>query len=213
MPLVQKADFEYRVEKLSHLHVEAFAPFFERLPRDPYVNGNYRRRRFSRFQGQPDRLTRLEHKYFEQSSTVNKLAGGIKRDFAELEDDLMNLPEFQRLVAVFIDAARIDPNAVEVGIHQIRIVAEAGQQGEPAPEGIHQDGFDFVGIFCLRRENVTGAETHLYTGPQQRPPLFAKELQPGEFVLVNDRSLYHYTSAVRPAGEGQGIRDVFVMTA
>jgi hypothetical protein len=213
MSLLQNTDFEYRVEKLSHLDVEAFAPFFERLPRDPYVSGNYRRRRFSRFRGQPERLTRLEHKYFEQSSTVNKLAGGIKRDFAELEDDLLNLPEFQRLVAVFIDATRIDPNAIEIGVHQIRIVAEPGQQGEPAPEGIHQDGFDFVGIFCIRRENVTGAETHLYTNPQQRPPLFAKELQPGEFVLVNDRTLYHYTSPIRPAVDGQGIRDVFVMTA
>jgi hypothetical protein len=213
MSLIQNTDFEYRVEKLSHLDVEAFAPFFERLPRDPYVSGNYRRRRFSRFRGQPDRLTRLEHKYFEQSSTVNKLAGGIKRDFAELEDDLVNLPEFQRLVAVFINATRIDSNAVEIGIHQIRIVAEPGQQGEPAPEGVHQDGFDFVGIFCIRRKNITGAETHLYTNPQQGPPLFAKELQPGEFALVNDRSLYHYTSAIRPAGNGQGIRDVFVMTA
>src|SRR3954453_21125588 len=102
MSLVQNTDFDYKVQRLSHLDAGAFAPFFERLPRDPYIKGNFRRRRFSRFRGQPEQLTRLEHKYFEQSSAVNKLAGGIKRDFAELEDDLVSLPEFRRLIGVFV---------------------------------------------------------------------------------------------------------------
>jgi hypothetical protein len=31
--------------------------------------------------------------------------------------------------------------------------------------------------------------------------------------MVDDRTLFHYTSAVAPAGAGQGERDVFVITA
>jgi hypothetical protein len=153
----------------------------------------------------------LEHKYFEQSAAVNKLAGGVKRDFAELEDQLTALPDFHMLVAQFVDFSKIGPATTEIGVHQIRIIAASDMMGEPAPEGIHQDGFDFVGIFCIKRKNLIGAETHLYESPVS-PPIFAKELQPGEFVLVNDRCLYHFTSGIRPAGLGYGVRDVFVMT-
>ena len=212
MSLLQKTDFDYKVQKLTALDTEAFDLFFENLPLDPYIQGKFRRRRFSRFQGNPESLVRLEHKYFEQSTAVNRLAGGIKRDFPELEDLMVDLPEFRKLVAAFVDFSKIDPTTTEIGVHQIRIVASANEQGEPAPEGIHQDGFDFVGIFCIRRSNLVGAETHLYEDPQSKP-VFAKELQPGEFVLVNDRRLYHYTNGLRPAGQGDGVRDVFVFTA
>ena len=205
-------DFDYKLQRLSSLRFAAFDPYFLNLPLDPYIQGKFRRRRFSRFQGAPEDLKRLEHKYFEQSAAVNKLAGGVKRDFAELEDQLVGLAEWRTLIARFVDFCKIDPTTTEIGIHQIRIVAAPNMVGEPAPEGIHQDGFDFVGIFCIKRENLIGAETHLYESPSG-PPIFAKELQPGEFVLVNDRRLYHFTSGIRPAGSGDGMRDVFVMTA
>jgi hypothetical protein len=212
MSVLRKIDFDYKLQRISNLHFAAFDPYFENLPLDPYIRGKFRLRRFSRFVGQPEDLKRLEHKYFEQSAAVNKLAGGIKRDFAELEDQLIALPDFCMLVARFVDFSKIDPATTEIGVHQIRIVAAPDMIGEPAPEGIHQDGFDFVGIFCIKRENLIGAETHLYESPQSAP-IFAKELQPGEFVLVNDRRLYHFTSGFRPAGPGNGVRDVFVVTA
>jgi hypothetical protein len=197
---------------LAGLDTGAFAPSFENLPVDPYIKGTFRRRRFSRFTGTPSHLHRLEHKYFVQSSKVNKLAGDIKRDFPELEDNLKDLPEFQRIVDAFVDFSKIDPMVTEMGVHQIRIVASKNEQGEPAPEGIHQDGFDFVGIFCINRADISGGETHLYR-EKEGAPIFDKVLQPGEFVMVNDRTLYHYASAVAPIGDQQGVRDVFVITA
>ncbi len=206
------ADFDYKFQRISNIHDAAFAPFFTNLPLDPYIQGGFRRRRFSRFQGSPDNLTRLEHKYFEQSSVVNRLAGGIRRDFPELEEGLCQIPEFQSLVSRFVDFSKIEPETTEIGIHQIRIVASPGEIGEPAPEGIHRDGFDFVGIFCISRQNLSGAETHLHEDPDQ-PPIFAKELHPGEFVLVNDRQLYHFTTGMKAVEAVEGTRDVFVMTA
>ncbi len=209
-PLV--TDFDYKLQMLAGLRAESFEPFFADLPVDPYITGKFRRRRFSRFTGQPDNLHRLEHKYFVQSSKVNQLAGGIKRDFPELDERLPALEEFQRLIAAFIDFSKIDPMLTEMGVHQIRIVASRDEQGEPAPEGIHQDGFDFVGIFCIKRKAITGGETHLYRVKDQ-PPIFDKVLQPGEFVMVNDRTLYHFASSVAPLGDEVGERDVFVITA
>jgi hypothetical protein len=212
MAPVCHADFDYKFQRLSNIHSSAFEPFFANLPLDPYIQGRFRRRRFSRFQGLSENLNRLEHKYFEQSSAINKLAGGIKRDFPELEDQLVLLPEFQMLVSRFVDFSKIEPETTEIGVHQIRIVASPGEVGEPAPEGIHQDGFDFVGIFSISRQNLRGAETRLHEDPNQ-PPIFAKELHPGEFVLVNDRRLYHFTTGMETVGSSAGTRDVFVMTA
>ena len=206
------AAFDYKLEKFAALNAATFEPFFANLPVDPYIQGKFRRRRFSRFTGTPENLHRLEHKYFIQSTQVNQLAGGVKRDFPELDENLIQVPEFQTLVAAFIDFSKIDPMVTEMGVHQIRIVASKNEQGEPAPEGIHQDGFDFVGIFVIQRRDITGAETHLYRTKDQ-PPVFNKVLQPGEFVMVNDRSHYHYTNAVAPTGDGEGVRDVFVFTA
>ena len=204
--------FDYKLQMLAGLNTDRFEPFFAALPVDPYIQGHFRRRRFSRFHGNPDNLQRLEHKYFVQSSKVNQLAGGIKRDFPELDERLPELEEFQRLVAAFIDFSKIDPMVTEMGVHQIRIVASKDEQGEPAPEGIHQDGFDFVGIFCIKRRGISGGETHLYRAKDQ-PPIFDKILQPGEFVMVNDRTLYHFASSVAPTGDEAGERDVFVITA
>ena len=209
---IQNVDFDYKLQRTANIDFSVFDPFFANLPLDPYIQGTFRRRRFSRFAGPPDNFSRLPHKYFEQSLSVNRLAGGIKRDFPELEDQLVALPQFQMLVARFVDFSKVDPETAEIGIHQIRIVASPDEVGEPAPEGIHKDGFDFVGIFCINRRNLIGAETHLYEEPSASP-IFAKELQPGEFVLVNDRRLYHFTSSIELAGAGEGTRDVFVMTA
>ena len=206
------AKFDYKLQMLSALNTAAFGPAFDNLPVDPYIQGKFRRRRFSRFTGTPGNLHRLEHKYFVQSAKVNQLAGGVKRDFPELDESLVELEEFQTLVASFIDFSKIDPMVTEMGIHQIRIVASRDEQGEPAPEGIHQDGFDYVGIFCIKREGISGGETHLYRAKDQ-PPIFDKVLVPGEFVMVNDRELFHYASAVAPTGDTQGVRDVFVFTA
>ncbi len=197
---------------LAGLNTGSFAPSFDSLPVDPYIKGTFRRRRFSRFTGAPSSLQRLEHKYFIQSSKINKLAGDIKRDFPELDGDLKDLPEFQRIVDAFVDFSKIDPMVTEMGVHQIRIVASKNEQGEPAPEGIHQDGFDFVGIFCIKRDSISGGETHLYR-EKEGAPIFDKVLQPGEFVMVNDRTLFHYASAIAPTGDTDGVRDVFVITA
>ena len=204
--------FDYKLQMLSELHPERFASYFDNLPVDPYIKGTFRRRRFSRFTGTPENLQRLEHKYFVQSAAVNQLAGGIKRDFPELEEALTETPEFQQLVASFIDFTKIDPMVTEMGVHQMRVVASRDEQGEPAPEGIHKDGFDFVGIFCINRDGVSGGETRLYRDKEGQA-IFDKVLQPGEGVVVNDRELFHYASAVAPTRDVQGVRDVFVITA
>ena len=103
------AAFDYKLEMFAGLDTACFEPFFDNLPVDPYIQGHFRRRRFSRFTGTPENLHRLEHKYFVQSSQVNKLAGGVNRDFPEVEEHLLEVGELRRLIAAFVDFSKIVP--------------------------------------------------------------------------------------------------------
>ncbi len=100
---------------------------------------------------------------------------------------------------------------MEIGVHQIRTTCSSNNYGNPAPEGIHRDGTDFIGIFSVERENVQGGETHLYKFKKDNP-VFSKILNAGELLLVNDREFFHFTTPIKPTSSGEGSRDVFVLT-
>ncbi|WP_442498982.1 2OG-Fe dioxygenase family protein [Methylobacter sp. sgz302048] len=190
---------------------EVFKPFFNDLPVDPNIKGHYRYRRLSRFRVTEEGVTKLPHGYLFQSKEYNPLVGDIKREFEELNDELANLEMFKAFLLVFRDFCALRPGA-EIGVHQIRTTCSPHSYGDPAPEGIHRDGTNFVCIYSVDRNNVEGAKTHLYTSRTEEP-VFNKTLYPGELVLVNDRKFLHYTTPVHPAGEGSGTRDVFVLTS
>lgn len=207
-----RTGFLYTLDAFPAATLPQLRPWFERLPLDPYISGHFRRRRFSRFTGPPSALRHLPHGAFEQSRDVNYLLGGVKREYQELEEGMVALNGFRALITAYVDHLGLDPERVIYGVHQIRILCTPEMAGDPAPEGIHQDGFDTIGIYCIDRVNVVGADTHLYRDKAQ-PPIFSRELQPGEAVYVNDREVYHYTDPVHPRVPGEGHRDVFVITA
>ncbi|MBD2496016.1 2OG-Fe dioxygenase family protein [Nostoc sp. FACHB-280] len=203
--------FLFTLRKVNSINPEGFQPFFNNLPVDPYIKGNYRLRRLSRFTVSGNDLTKLPHGYLFQSKTYNPLLGDIKREFAELEDGIIELDIFKKMVLAFSDSCKLHPEA-EIGVHQIRTICSAENMGNPAPEGIHQDGTDFIGIFSVARENIQGGETHLYTAKKEKP-VFSKVLNSGELLLVNDHEFFHFTTPIKPQVDGLGIRDVFVLTS
>ncbi|TFI51741.1 hypothetical protein BLD44_024535 [Mastigocladus laminosus UU774] len=203
--------FLFTLRKVNSIITEGFQPFFNNLPVDPYIKGNYRTRRLSRFIVSEDKLIKLPHGYLFQSKDYNPLLGDIKREFAELDDALIELDIFKNLVFAFTDSCKLHPEA-EIGVHQIRTSCSPENFGNPAPEGIHRDGTDFIGIFSVDRNNIQGGETHLYTAKKEKP-VFNKILYPGELLLINDHQFFHFTTPIKPIGEGVGTRDVFVLTS
>ncbi|BAZ49690.1 hypothetical protein NIES4103_23020 [Nostoc sp. NIES-4103] len=203
--------FLFTLRKVNSINTEGFKTFFNNLPVDPYIKGNYRSRRLSRFIVSGDRLIKLPHGYLFQGKEYNPLLGGIKREFAELDDALIELDIFKKLVFAFTDSCKLHPEA-EIGVHQIRTTCSPENMGNPAPEGIHQDGTDFIGIFSVNRENIQGGETHLYTAKKEKP-VFSKILDSGELLLVNDHEFFHFTTPIKPQTDAQGVRDVFVLTS
>jgi hypothetical protein len=203
--------FLFTLRKVNSINIEGFKPFFSNMPVDPYIKGNYRSRRLSRFTVSENQLIKLPHGYLFQSKKYNPLVGDIKREYAELDDALIQLDIFRNLVLAFSDSCKLHPEA-EIGVHQIRTICSSDNLGNPAPEGIHQDGTDFIGIFSVDRENIQGGETHLYTAKKEKP-VFSKVLNPGELLLVNDHDFFHFTTPIKPQNDAQGSRDVFVLTS
>ncbi|BAY61823.1 hypothetical protein NIES22_18900 [Calothrix brevissima NIES-22] len=203
--------FLFTLRKVNSIRLEGFKPFFNDMPVDPYIKGNYRSRRLSRFVVAGDELIKLPHGYLFQSKEYNPLVGDIKREFAELDDAMIKLDIFKEMIFAFTDSCKIHPEA-EIGVHQIRTSCSPDNMGNPAPEGIHSDGTDFIGIFSVDRNNIQGGETHLYTGKKEKP-IFGKVLHPGELLLVNDHEFFHFTTPIKPENDALGTRDVFVLTS
>ncbi len=194
--------FLFTLRKVNSINPEGFKPFFNNMPVDPYIKGNYRSRRLSRFTVSGNELIKLPHGCFFQSKEHNPLLGDIKREFAELDN---------ALILAFSDSCKLHPEA-EIGVHQIRISCSPDNFGIPAPEGIHQDGTDFIGIFSVDRNNIQGGETHLYTAKKEKP-VFSKVLNPGELLLVNDHEFFHFANPIKPQTDAPGSLDVFVLTS
>ncbi|MEM9265580.1 MAG: 2OG-Fe dioxygenase family protein [Cyanobacteria bacterium P01_F01_bin.13] len=200
----------YGIETISNQTLEFIQPFFETLPPDPYLEGNYRFRRFSHFRINNTRLTQLPHAFFYQSKTYNPLLGNVKRDYPELSVTLAQSKAFHQVVFTFFEFCQQCSPFQTVGVHQIRITTDPSQSGNPAPEGIHHDGVDLVGILCIARHSVSGAETQLSV-VKGADPILRKVLNPGELLVFNDHQFFHYTTPILPLGK-QGYRDVFVFT-
>ncbi|UBF29974.1 2OG-Fe dioxygenase family protein (plasmid) [Kovacikia minuta CCNUW1] len=201
----------YVLEMLTTIKVDQLKPFFDRLPADPYLAGNYRFRRLSHFRIADDRLVKLPHRRLFQSKKYNPILGDVIREYEELEDGLIEQDDFQKVIWEFFQFCQLCTNRNEVAVHQIRTTATTDQTGNPAPEGIHRDGVDLVGIFSVYREGIAGGETHLYKDKSSHPAI-SKILYPGEFLVFRDEQYLHYTSPVSASGSAQGARDVFVFT-
>jgi hypothetical protein len=202
---------DYAIEALNSVSSEKLGALFENLPIDPYLEGGYRFRRLSRFRIQDNRLIQLAHGRFFQTKDYNPLLVDVVREFAEIEPALVELEDFQKICLEFFDFCRLCTAHQEIDVHQIQTVALPHTIGHPAPEGIHQDGVDIVGIFCVTRQNIDGAETSLFTS-KTAPPIFTKILNPGELLVFNDKQFFHFTASLTTNSTAPGIRNVFVLT-
>jgi hypothetical protein len=126
------------------------------------------------------------------------------RDFAPLLPDTVHNPFLAALVrctfACLPVAAERRGQTWEVRVHQIRIVASREERGEPAPEGIHQDGTDFLTLHLVRRRNVAGAETTIYD-LDRRPIQSYTMREPLDSFILEDPRIMHGVTPILPAIE------------
>ena len=207
---------EWSIPPSLATHWERLRGDWNNLESDRFLkNGSsFRRRRYGRYFWSPltDELLPLPNEEYFQPEEQNAYAGGVARRFAPLLPESVGNPFLMSLVRCSFDQLPLDEQKRdgpwEVRIHQIRIVAEPGQAAEPAPEGIHQDGTDFLTLHLVRRENVAGAESTVYD--LDRQPLFRYTLTDVmDSVILEDPRIMHGVTAVLSAdGQSSATRDL-----
>ena len=99
-----------------------------------------------------------------------------------------------------------------VEAHQFRIEAQPGQLGQPTPEGMHQDGVDWVLVLMVGRRNIASGVTSIHALDRELVGSFTLE-QPMDAALVNDHRVFHGVTPVQPLDPAQPAhRDVLVVT-
>ncbi|TDJ34733.1 MAG: hypothetical protein E2O53_07570 [Gammaproteobacteria bacterium] len=160
-------------------------------------------------------LTHIPDACFYQSIEINPLNGGEERHFAPLAADTVRNPFLRELIE-FDFAQLTSRQHIEVdwliGVHQIRITATTGVQGNPTPEGIHRDDENYTAQHLVTRHNIDGGINYFYgSGPEptRRPQAVWKQ----ECYFDShyfDRSLWHSVSPI-VSGNGDGHRDVILI--
>lgn len=202
----------YELGTLSDIDMSALRASFAALPQDEYVEDRLRSRRYSRFLYHADGTLELRRaKDFMQTSDINTALGDVERTYEDIEDHIIEDDAFVAMFKEFRAHTDLNPEAI-IEAHQLRWHCQKRVK-EPAPEGTHQDGFDFIGVFMVNTEYVDGGEMMLYEAPDDAP-VFKKALENGEFVVLNDKKMWHNASPLIPtANPEDGHWDVIVLTA
>src|ERR1700737_1403100 len=183
----------------------SFAASWDDLGVDAYMadGGRYRRRRFAAFRASSVGIVRKPHQPHYQSRDYNPLNGGVGRWFESVSDAGGHHPALAAILQTSqrlfdrITPAEVRPAAWHVELHQFRIEARPGEEGQPTPEGMHRDGVDWVLVLMVRRENIASGETTIYD--LVRRPLGSFTLTaPLDAALVDDGRVYHGVTAVAP---------------
>jgi hypothetical protein len=197
-------------------HWQCLTRDWDHLELDRYLRGGatFRLRRYGRYSWSPasDALRVLPHEPYFQPDDENPYAGGIVRNFAPLLPDTVHNPFLASLVRctfACLPVPRARPGQRwEVRVHQIRVVASPDEPGQPAPEGIHQDGTDFLTLHLVHCQNVTGGVSTIYH--LDRNPIQSYTMQePLDSLILEDPRILHGVTPVHPEdGRTTGSRDL-----
>lgn len=208
--------FEYTTGCLTVSEAADLQPSFHTLTPSAYKDGAYRLRRYSkfRFRQSDGRIELQANSQFVQGDNLNRFQGNVARTYDDLTADTIASAGFAAMFRRFAATAGL-PEQAEIEVHQMRIIAKsAAQAAESTPEGIHQDGFDRIGVFTVARHNAEGGELYLWRNPDDAAPLAACLPQAGDFCILNDSLLWHSASPVNTRSEAEaGYWDLFVLTA
>ncbi|WKE66870.1 2OG-Fe dioxygenase family protein [Gallaecimonas kandeliae] len=206
------SDFTLVQGQLSAAAVAGIQDSFNALPKDPYIQGDFRYRCYSNVKLVAGQVQRLPTKSFMQSSDINQYLGDVERRYEEIPDATLHGEAMVAMLEGFQQECGLSDEAV-IEIHQIRIKTESRNATPPAPEGVHQDGFDFLGVYVLGTGSVEGGELMLYEA-KDAAPFFCERFADGQYVVLNDARYFHNAAPVIPLeGQQLGYWDVVVLTA
>ena len=207
-------DFKFCLEKSNIKLNDQIKNTFNYLSNDHFYK-NERKRAFSLLDiTDNNNIKILGDASFYQSMLYNSYNGNKLRYYENISDNLLNDVNFKNFISIFKNTASnvMNNNINHIYVHQIRVHVENNNLTNLIPEGIHKDGYNIVGMVCINRNNIVGGETFIYDN--NKIPIFNKQLQEGEILIVNDNDYYHSVSDITSHNINldYSYRDIFVFT-
>lgn len=205
----------YHIDTLPLNDAKEMLASFDTLTPNEYKDGDYRLRRYSVFDydRQTHKISKRPSTAFIQDDSLNQFQGNVARHYDDLTDATITNADFGAMMATFAKVANLHRHS-QIDVHQMRIIAkDADITAVASPEGIHQDGFDYVGVFTMARQNITGGELFVWQNKTDDTPIAKLDPLAGDFCVINDKQLWHSAGDVVPKQSGKGYWDVFVLTA
>ncbi|TAK71827.1 MAG: hypothetical protein EPO11_10905 [Gammaproteobacteria bacterium] len=118
------------------------------------------------------------------------------RVFSESTNEAVENNTFERLLEGVASTMRVDYEGIKklnIVTHHTYVEATCEQAGNNSPEGIHQDGYDYiVSALVVERKNIIGGVSQIF-GADKKTRLIATRLAPGQGILQPDRctNLWH----------------------
>ncbi len=124
----------------------------------------------------------------------------LVRVFHEMETIVTEHPQVRHLMGCFAELVREkhpDCKRLLMNVHQMFVFADILSAGDNAPEGIHQDGADYiVSALVIERAGIVGGESIVY-GPDKKTEYLRRTLAEGEGIFQSDKGLWHYVTPIR----------------
>lgn len=125
----------------------------------------------------------------------------LVRIFHEMEECVTDHPTVRHLMFCFANMVReINPNAkrLTLNLHQMFIFADLMSAGDNSPEGIHQDGSDYVvTALVIERAGIVGGESIVYN-TDKKTELLRHTLTEGQGIFQADKNaLWHYVTPIK----------------
>lgn len=122
------------------------------------------------------------------------------RTFKEAPDSVLDDDTF-KIIGHFTDFIfqwNVDVNTVRVIVHYTIIEADTCRVNSNSPEGIHQDGMDYIiSALVIERKNINGGTSSIYY-PDYKNKILDIELQEGMGIFQPDinTSLWHEVNSI-----------------
>lgn len=101
------------------------------------------------------------------------------------------------------------PNIYRLSLstHQVRLLSYPESHADNSPEGIHQDGADYiVSALVLNKHNIENGHSVIYD--PQLEPIYKTQLDEGEFIFQDDKELWHDITPIKAKHSFLGYRDI-----
>ena len=179
-------------------------------PHDSFMGNGTRYKRFSQYKVTHKdggwKLTLLPARAYTAFKKFNTVGGGFSRPYEAMEAD------FTPFITRLINGIDLDRNVSwQINVHQNRSIADPERNGQLTPEGRHMDGHEFVSISVFTRSNIQQGRTRLWSDADSLEPIWEREMQPGETVLLYDEKIMHDVTDIEPVGNERGSRDILIV--